>query len=203
MPDVRPEPDRGSVGQPSPFNPEPVVPVLSHPVLRDATEADLPRILAITNHAIAHTTAIWSLRPTDLDERRGWFRARRERGYPVIVAVGPDDAVLGFASYGEFRPREGYRHTVEHSLYVDAALRGRGIGSALLADLIARAAAEGRHAMVAGIDGENAGSIRLHERFGFEPVGRLRQVGRKFDRWLDLVFMQRLLEPGRISPADA
>ena len=161
--------------------------------LRDAAEADLPRILAITNDAILRTTAIWSLEPTTLDERRAWLRGRRERGYPVLVAVGADGRVLGFGSYGEFRPREGYRHTVEHSLYVDAAARGRGIGSALLSALLERAAAEGRHAVVAGIDGENHGSIRLHERFGFEHVGRLREVGRKFDRWLDLVFMQRLL----------
>ena len=161
--------------------------------LRDATEADLPRILEITNDAILHTTAIWSLEPTTLDERRAWFVGRRERGYPILVAEGPDGRVLGFASYGEFRPRAGYRHTVEHSLYVDAAVRGRGIGSALLAALVDRAAADGVHVIVAGIDGENHGSIRLHERFGFAQAGRLHEVGRKFDRWLDLVFMQRRL----------
>jgi len=93
--------------------------------LRDATEADLPRILEITNDAIVHTTAIWSLDPTTLAERQGWFSARRERGYPVLVATDAEGRALGFASYGEFRPRAGYRHTVEHSLYVDAALRGR------------------------------------------------------------------------------
>jgi L-amino acid N-acyltransferase YncA len=162
--------------------------------LRDATHADLPRILEITNDAILRTTAIWSLEPTTLEERRAWFDARRERGYPVLVATDPEGLVLGFASYGEFRPRAGYRHTVEHSLYVDAALRGRGIGSALLAALIERARADGHHAMVAGIDGENHGSIRLHERFGFRAAGRLHEVGRKFDRWLDLVFMERRLD---------
>jgi L-amino acid N-acyltransferase YncA len=159
--------------------------------LRDATEADLPRILAITDDAILHTTAIWELEPTTLEARRAWFVERRERGYPVLVAEGSTGRVLGFGSYGEFRPRAGYRQTVEHSLYVDADARGRGIGRELLAALIDRAAAEGRHVMVAGIDGENDGSIRLHERFGFEHAGRLREVGRKFDRWLDLVFMQR------------
>ena len=162
--------------------------------LRDATHADLPRILEITNDAILRTTAMWSLEPTTLEERRAWFDARRERGYPVLVAVDPEGRVFGFASYGEFRPRAGYRQTVEHSLYVDAALRGRGIGSALLAVLIERARADGHHVMVAGIDGENSGSIRLHERFGFEQVGRLHEVGRKFDRWLDLVFMERRLD---------
>lgn len=160
---------------------------------RDASEHDLPRILEITNEAILNTTAIWSVQPTTLEARRAWFVDRRANGYPVLVVDGADGQVVGFASYGEFRPREGYRHTVEHSLYVDAAARGRGIGSALLAALIEHAILDGRHVMVAGIDGENAGSIRLHERFGFVVVGRLHQVGRKFDRWLDLVFMQRLL----------
>jgi phosphinothricin acetyltransferase len=161
--------------------------------LRDATEADLQRILEITNHAIVHTTAIWSVEPTTLDGRTAWFRGRRQRGYPVLIAEGTDGGVLGFASYGEFRPRDGYRHTVEHSLYVDAELRGRGIGSALLAALIDRAAGAGVHVIVAGIDGENTGSIRLHERFGFVTAGQLREVGHKFDRWLDLIFMQRIL----------
>lgn len=160
--------------------------------LRDATEVDLARILEITNHAIAHTTAIWSLAPTTLDERTAWFRGRRERGFPVVVAVDAE-RVVGFASYGEFRPREGYRHSVEHSLYVDAELRGRGIGAMLLANVVERARAAGLHAMIGAIDAENAVSIRLHERHGFRVVGRLPEVGRKFDRWLDLVFMQRML----------
>ena len=161
--------------------------------LRDATEADLPTILAITNDAIVNATAIWTIEPTTLAERQAWLSARRARGYPVLVAEGTDGRVLGFTSYGEFRPRDGYRYTVEHSLYVDGSARGRGIGSQLLVALIERATADGHHAMVAGIDGDNHGSIRLHERFGFEVVGHLRQVGRKFDRWLDLVFMERLL----------
>jgi L-amino acid N-acyltransferase len=167
--------------------------------VRDAIEDDLGRILEITNQAIEHTTAIWSLEPTTVDERRAWFRARRERGYPVLVAEGPDGSVLGFASYGEFRPREGYRHTVEHSIYVDEAERGRGIGTALLSALIDRAVVAGVHVMVGGIDCENAGSIRLHERFGFATTGQLLQVGRKFDRWLDLVFMQRILAGAGLS----
>jgi phosphinothricin acetyltransferase len=166
--------------------------------VRDATEADLGRILEITNDAIEHTTAIWSLEPSTLDERRVWFRTRCERDYPVLVAEGSNGAVLGFASYGEFRPREGYRHTVEHSIYVDAAERGRGIGTALLSTLVDRALAAGVHVMVGGIDADNAGSIRLHARFDFTTSGQLLQVGRKFDRWLDLVFMQRILQPPQV-----
>jgi L-amino acid N-acyltransferase YncA len=162
-------------------------------LVRDATHDDLDRILDITNHAIVHSTAMWRLEPTTRDERVAWFQYRRERGFPVLVAEAVDGRVLGFATYAEFRTSAGYRHTVEHSVYVDAAERGRGIGSTLLSALIERASASGVHVLVAAIDGDNAGSIRLHARFGFTECGRLRQIGRKFDRWLDLVLMQRIL----------
>lgn len=161
-------------------------------VLRDATAADLQRILEITNDAIAHTTANWSLAPTNLDERQAWFREHERRGDPVLVAEC-DGRVIGFAAYGAFRPKEGYRHTVEHSVYVDADERGRGVGKMLLGAIIERAIAAGVHVMIGGIEGENIASIRLHERFGFEKTGHLRQVGRKFDHWLDLILMQRIL----------
>jgi phosphinothricin acetyltransferase len=161
-------------------------------IVRDAVDADLPAILAITNDAIANSTAVWSLTPVTLDQRRTWWHERTVAGMPVLVAAG-DNGVAGFASYAQFRPWEGYLHTVEHSIYVDAARRGRGIGKALLAGLIARAEEAGKHAMIGGIDGENAVSLRMHAAFGFEEVGRLREVGRKFDRWLDLVFVQKLL----------
>jgi phosphinothricin acetyltransferase len=164
--------------------------------VRDATTLDVPRILEITNEAIAHTTANWSLEPTTLDERLEWFREHQDHGWPVLTAVRPDGRVIGFAAYGEFRPKEGYRFTVEHSIYVDAAERGRGIGSTLLAALIERARAGGVHVMIGGIAGDNGASIRLHERFGFTVTGRLHEVGHKFDHWLDLVFVQRILRGG-------
>ena len=104
--------------------------------------------------------------------------------------------MLGFASYGTFRPWEGYKHTVEHSVYVDAAARGRGVGRVLLAALMVHATVAGRHVMMAGIDASDTVSIRLHEAQGFIVAGTLIQVGRKFDRWLDLTFMQRLLSTG-------
>jgi phosphinothricin acetyltransferase len=163
------------------------------PRVRDATVDDVPRILDITNEAIEHTTANWSLEPTTLEERLEWFREHQHRGWPVLVAVGPDARVIGFAAYGEFRPKAGYRFTVEHSIYVDAAERGHGIGSTLLAALVERARAAGVHVMIGGVAGDNTASIRLHERFGFTVTGHLRQVGHKFDRWLDLVFVQRTL----------
>lgn len=160
--------------------------------IRAATDADLPAILAILNEAIVNTTAVWSLTPITLEQRRAWMADRRAKGMPVLVSER-DGAVVGFASYGEFRPWEGYKHTIEHSIYVDSAVRGRGIGRGLLAALLDDAKRNGKHTIVAGIEAENTASIRLHAGFGFVEAGRLRQVGRKFDRWLDLLFMQKHL----------
>jgi L-amino acid N-acyltransferase len=160
--------------------------------IRDATEADLPDILEITNEAIANTVAVWTLVPTTLAARRDWFNDRRARGFPVLVAQA-GGSVIGFASFGDFRPWEGYLHSVEHSLYVRPEAQGRGAGKALLAALIERATAMGKHVMIGGIEAGNAVSIGLHRRAGFEEAGTLREVGRKFDRWLDLLFMQKIL----------
>ena len=168
-------------------------------LVRDATSSDLPRIVEILNEAIANSTAVWSSRPTTLAARQAWLEERRARGFPVLVAEGTGGSVVGVASFGDFRPWEGYAGTVEHSIYVDAAARRRGTGARLLAALIERARALGLHAMVGGIESGNGASLRLHEQLGFAESGRLREVGRKFDRWLDLVFVLRLLEP-RDSP---
>ena len=116
------------------------------------------------------------------------------RGFPVLV-VEENGTASGFASYGDYRQGEGYQHTVEHSVYVSCDAQGRGLGKALLAALIEHATAHGKHVMIAGIDADNSVSIEMHRKAGFEEAGRQRQVGRKFDRWLDLQFMQKLL-PG-------
>lgn len=160
--------------------------------IRDATEADLPAILAITNQAITQTVAVWSIVPATLATRHAWFQDRAARGFPVLVAEA-DGAVIGFASFGDFRPWDGYAHSVEHSLYVAPAAQGRGAGKALLAALIGRATALGKHVMIGGIEAGNAASIGLHRSTGFVEAGTLREVGRKFDRWLDLLFMQKTL----------
>lgn len=164
--------------------------------IRDATEADLPAILAITNDAIRTTTANWNIRPTTLEARAAWFAERRAAGFPVLVA---EDAggVRGFASYGPFRAFDGYALTVEHGLYVARDAQRRGHGAGLLGGLIARAEAAGLHVMVAGIEAGNTASLTLHARFGFVRVGLMPEVGRKFDRWLDLVLMQRILKSVR------
>ncbi len=160
--------------------------------IRDAGPDDLPAILAILNEAIASTTAVWSLAPATLESRTVWLAERQGRGFPVLVAVDGEE-VLGFASFGDFRPWEGYLHSVEHSIYVAGSARGRGLGKALLEALVERARAMGKHVMIAGIEAGNATSIRLHERLGFVETGRMPEVGRKFERWLDLVLMQRIL----------
>jgi phosphinothricin acetyltransferase len=161
-------------------------------MIRPATDADLPVILAIYNDAVLNTTAIWNETPVDLENRRTWLNARRAAGFPVLVAEEAGRA-LGYGSFGDFRPFEGYRVTVEHSLYVDAAARGRGLGRALLAALIEEARRLDKRAMIGGIDATNAPSLALHRKFGFDEVGRLPGVGVKFRQPLDLVLMQKTL----------
>jgi phosphinothricin acetyltransferase len=160
--------------------------------IRDAEDEDLPGVAAIYNEVIANSTAIYSNAPVTVEERRQWWRTRVTSGYPVLVAR--DHAgVAGLATFGDFRAWPGYRFTVEHSVHVRADGRGRGLGTLLVQALFPRAAALGKHVMIAGVDAANAASIRFHERLGFQKSGHLREVGYKFDRWLDLVFLQRLI----------
>jgi len=163
---------------------------LQLPQLRDATPDDLSGIVAIYNDVAATSTAIFSHKPVTLEERWQWWQTHIAQGYPVLVAR---DAlgVAGFATFGDFRTWPGYRFTVEHTVHVRADGRGRGIGTQLMRALFPRAAALGKHVMVAGVDASNGPSIRFHERLGFSRAGRLREVGFKFERWLDLVFLQR------------
>lgn len=167
---------------------------MSRVSVRPAVEADLPGILEITNDAILNSTALWTITPLTLQARRAWMAERRADGFPVLVAVEAG-RVLGFGSYGHFRPHEGYAQTVEHSLYVHPGARRAGIGRALLASLVEDAAHAGKHVMIGGIEAGNFASITLHERAGFTRSSLLLQVGRKFDRWLDLLFMQKRLDP--------
>lgn len=162
--------------------------------IRDARPADAEGIAAIYNDAVAHTTAIWNDATVDAADRAAWIAARQASGYPVLVAVDQGDTVVGYASFGDWRPFDGYRHTVEHSVYVRSDQRGGGIGRALMLTLIERARRLGKHVMVAGVEAGNEGSLRLHERLGFEHAGTLRQVGTKFGAWLDLTFLQLTLD---------
>jgi phosphinothricin acetyltransferase len=160
--------------------------------IRDAAEDDIPAILAIYNDVIATSTAIYREEPATLDDRREWFNARRAQSYPVLVA---DDGsgILGFASYGDFRTWPGYRFTVEHTIQIRADQRGRGVGTMLMHALIQRAFEQRKHVMIGGVDAANEASLRFHDRLGFVRAASLHQVGFKSGRWLDLVFVQRIL----------
>jgi phosphinothricin acetyltransferase len=160
--------------------------------IRELTDADLGAMTSIYNDAVLHTTAIWNDTTVDVDNRRAWVALRRSLGYPVLVAE-IDGTVAGYATFADFRAFDGYRFTVEHSIYVDSTFRRRGIARALLPVLVETARAIGKHAMLGAIAADNEASIRLHAEAGFVETGRLPQVGRKFDRWLDLVFMQKIL----------
>jgi phosphinothricin acetyltransferase len=167
--------------------------------VREAADGDLQTILAIYNEVIATSTAVYALEPATIEERRVWFASRRTGGFPVIVAVNTGSGdILGFASFGDWRGAwPGYRYTVEHTVHVRHDVRGQGVGSMLVEALLPRAIALGKHVMIGGIDAANEASIRFHQRLGFERVAYFREVGHKFDRWLDLVFMQRFLDaPG-------
>jgi L-amino acid N-acyltransferase len=161
-------------------------------VIRNAREPDLAAMLAIYNDAVLTTTAVYDYQPRSNEQQTAWFKIKQDQSLPVLVAED-DGAIVGFASYGPFRPWPAYLHSVENSLYVAPEKRGRGIGSALLPALIQRAAKRGLHTMIAGIDATNEASLRLHAKFGFERVAQFREVGWKFERWLDLAFLQLML----------
>jgi phosphinothricin acetyltransferase len=158
--------------------------------IRDATSADLPAILAIYNDVVSSTTAIYDERPSTLPERQAWFEDRRARNFPVLVGE-LNGEVMGFSTFGEWRSRWGYRHTVEHSVHVRADCRGKGFGRQLIEVLFPRAAAMDVHMMIAHIDSAAATSLRLHEKLGFKSVGTFREVGKMHGGWLSVVAMQK------------
>lgn len=160
--------------------------------VRPAIASDLPAMLDIYNDVILHTTAVYDYEPHSLEMRQAWFTSRKEQGLPVFVAT-EGDALLGMSSFGPFRQWAAYQHTVENSVYVAGTARGKGVGKLLVLPLIDAAKAMGKHTMVAGIDATNEASIALHRSLGFEEVAHFKQVGWKFERWLDLKFFQRML----------
>ncbi|TQS73675.1 GNAT family N-acetyltransferase [Rhodobacteraceae bacterium] len=170
-------------------------------MIRDAGPADAAMIAEIYNDAALNTTAIWNTTQVDADNRAAWLETRQQNGFPVLVF---EDAgqVLAYASFGTFRPFDGFDLSVEHSIYAHPSARGRGIGTVLLQALIARAQKMGMHQMVAAISADNPGSIRLHERLGFTQTGQMPEIGRKFGRWLDLVLLQKQLDTRPAPPAN-
>jgi len=166
------------------------------PTLRNAIAADLPAISEIYNYYVLHSTCTYQLEPESLAEREAWFAAHAPDKYPVIVAE-LDDAdgkqVVGWGSLSKFHPRAGYDGTVEASVYIHHDFHRRGLGRLLLVELVARARALGYHALIGGASADQTASIALQESLGFQRVGQQKQVGRKFDRWLDVVYLQVLL----------
>jgi L-amino acid N-acyltransferase YncA len=167
--------------------------------IRDATLADMPAVLAIYNEAVANTTASYDYEPSKLADREALFTQRVKDGLPYLVACGAQvtqDAqsnILGFASYGLYRPRPGWRFACEHSVYVAPQARGQGVASLLMVPLMAHAKAKGYHTMVGVVDAANEASLKLHAKHGFTTFGVMKEGGYKFDRWLDVAFIQAIL----------
>jgi len=163
----------------------------SRAILRAATADDLDAINDIYNHYVLHSTCTYQETAEPMAGWRRWF-VGHGAGHPVTVAeIG--GKVVGWGSLSPYHARSAYRNTVENSVYVHHEFHRRGIGSMILKDLIERSRAIGHRAIIAGIDAEQMGSVRLHEKFGFEKVGHFRQVGFKFGRWLDVIYMELLL----------
>jgi|SRR5688572_6433426 len=160
--------------------------------IHHAKEDDLPQMLDIYNDIILHTTAVYDYEPHTIEMRRAWFKSKQEQGMPVFVAKD-EDRIVGFSSIGPFRAWAAYKYSVENSVYVATDQRGKGIGKLLLPPLIGATRELKLHTIIAGIDATNEASIKLHESFGFKEVAYFKEVGWKFERWLDLKFMQLIL----------
>lgn len=165
--------------------------------IRPARLEDCPGILAIYNDAVLTTTASYDYEPRTLAHREEWLASHERERMAVLVAESSMDGIIGWSALNKFHDRVGYRFTSENSVYVAEAWRGRGVGGRLLAPLVEAARVRGLHAIIACIDAQNEASLRLHRRFGFGPVGLFRQVGYKFDRWLDVAYLELLLEPAQ------
>ncbi len=161
-------------------------------LIRPAENRDIPDILEINNYEILHSTVNYDYIPKSLEEQTLWFDQKQQAGFPILVAES-EGKTYGFATYGTFRPKPGYRFTVEHSVYISNGLRGKGIGKMLMKNLIEIARKDGYHTMVGGIDGSNESSYHFHLKLGFKEVARFKETATKVDRWLDLIFVQLML----------
>ncbi len=153
---------------------------------------DTLAILDIVNHNILNSTALYDYKPRTLENQIAIFEEKLKKGFPIIVAVD-NETLVGFGYYSEFRFREAYKFTVEHSVYAHPNHIGKGIGKLILENLINLAKLQKLHTMIGVIDAENQSSIEFHKKFGFEIAGTIKDSGFKFDRWLHSVFMQKML----------
>jgi L-amino acid N-acyltransferase YncA len=161
--------------------------------VRPASRDDLPGILEIYNDAVLNTTATYDYEPRTLEHRIAWFEDHAKNNLPVFVAEDERGRIVGWSALNRYHDRKGYQFTTENSVYVAADQRGKGIGKRLMKPLVETAKERGLHAILAGIDAQNEASIRLHASFGFVKVAHFKQVGFKFGRWLDVVYMELLL----------
>jgi L-amino acid N-acyltransferase len=157
--------------------------------IRTYREADAAAIRAIINDSILHTSHNYDYYPKSLEEVQTLFAEKIRDGFPVLVGE-LDGEVLGYTTYGKFRAKPGYSKTLEHSIYLNEKAQGKGLGSEMMRQLIEKAKEQGFHMMIAGMDSENLGSYRFHERLGFRETARMPEVSYKFGKWLTLVFMQ-------------
>jgi len=160
--------------------------------IRSATHRDLDTILEMYNDAIAHSTAVYEYEPFSQDYIQHWFNEKLKNDHPILVAE-ENSNVVGFSTFGPFRTRAAYKTTAEHSVYVKKTSQGQGIGKRLVLAIIEEAKKRKVHALIGGIDSTNEESIAFHEKLGFVQVGKLPEVAFKFDKWLDLVFVQKIL----------
>lgn len=151
------------------------------------------QILDIFNDAILNTTALYDYKPWTMETMKVWFQTKADHNFPVIGIVDDENCLLGFGTYGMFRVRPAYKYCIENSIYVHKDYRRKGLGEILLSELIQHAKMQNFHTIIGVIDATNKASIALHQKFGFEEVGTFKQVGFKFDRWLDATFMQLTL----------
>ena len=160
--------------------------------IRPYQREDASEILEIINYNILNSTALYDYEPRTLENQIAIFQDKLDKGFPILVAIS-NKSVVGFGYYSEFRFREAYKFTVEHSVYAHPNQLGKGIGKLILDKLIHLAKAQKLHTMIGVIDSENQSSIEFHKKFGFEIAGTIKESGYKFNRWLHSVFMQKML----------
>lgn len=161
-------------------------------IIRRALRSDVPAMREIFNQVLRNSNSIYRETEVTLEERYNWFDEKAEHGFPIFAAI-ENEELIGYAGYGSFRAAEGYRKSVELTIYVKDGFRGSGIGTRLMETIINQAKSDGLHAMIGAIDSENTDSIIFHEKFGFKEVARLPEIALKNGQWLELVLMQKLL----------
>lgn len=163
-------------------------------LIRSYRHEDAQAVMEIINDFILHTSHNYDYEPKTLEQVEQLFGEKIKDGYPILVGE-VDNEIAGYATFGRFRAKPGYDKTIEHSIYLNKKAQSKGLGTAMMRQLIAIAGENGYHVMIAGMDSENVGSYQFHERLGFKEVARFSEVGYKFGKWLNLVFMQLILKP--------